>query len=110
MVERVSNLTSAELDKLVAIATIKDMVVENKTMLTTGQIAIECLNRMSAAKGMTREALANKLGVARQTVAARFSKRSMTLDDFIDTAYAVGADPSQVIADAVRIKDESEVA
>ena len=105
MVERVSNLTAVSLDKMVATATIKDMMVENTTTLTAGQIAIEYLARTTAAKGMTREALASKLGVARQTVTARFRKRDMSIDDFIDTAQAIGTDPAQVIADAMQIKN-----
>ena len=100
----------AMIDKMLEVANMKDMLETANTKMTAGQIAIRIIEKTAAMKGLTQEALANKLGIARQTVAARFSKRSMTLDDFIDTAYAIGTNPAQVIADAVRIKAEETTA
>lgn len=96
-----------DIDKLLDMANIKDMLDITNDRVTAGGIAIRIIEKTAAMKGVTQESLAGKLGVARQTVAARFSKRSMTLDDFIATAGAVGADPARVIAEAMRIKKEN---
>lgn len=97
----------AMIDKMLDMANIKTMLETANTKMTAGQIAIRIIEKTAAMKGLTQASLASKLGITRQTVAARFSKRSMTLDDFIDTAYAVDADPGRVVADAVRIKSEA---
>lgn len=99
MVKRFSNLTSGELDNVETYINIADMET-NVTNLTTGQIAITMLNRISVAKGITREQLAERLGVSRQTVAARFRKRDMSLDDYLSTARAAGIDPVKALSAA----------
>lgn len=98
----------AMIDNMLDVANIADMLETANTKMTAGQIAIRIIEKTAAMKDLTQESLASKLGVTRQTVASRLFKRSMTLDDFIDTAYAVGADPSRVIADSVRIKRQAE--
>lgn len=68
--------------------------------MTVGQIAVAILDRLAAAKGVGREALANRLGVTRQTVTSRFRNRSMTLDDYVGTCDALGADPAGILTHA----------
>ena len=92
MLVRSNTPVDSEIDKTLEMANIKDML-DTANEKTTGM------------KGLTQDALASKLGIVRQTVAARFRKQEMMLDDFIDTAQAIGTDPAQVIADAMQIKN-----
>ena len=101
-----NNLTARLFDKVLEHANVSDMLENTNERPTAGQIAIEYLNRTAAAKNITREALAHKLGIARQTVTARFVKHSMTIDDFINTAQALDTDPAKVIAESVALADE----
>ena len=104
MVRRFSNLMRGELDNVETYINIADMET-NVTAMTTGQIAITMLNRLSVAKGITRELLAKTLNVTRQTITKRFHNRSMSLDDYLTTSAAIGIDPIQTLAKAAQIKN-----
>lgn len=98
----------ATLDKALAVANIETM----KTLATTNnmtevQIAITYLELTANTHAVTRQALAARLGVTRQTVSARFDRKAMELDDFIATADALGLTPSDVLATARTIRNES---
>ena len=93
-----------ELDNVETYINITD-VETNITAMTTGQIAITMLNRLSVAKGITRESLAKTLNVSRQTITKRFRNRSMSLDDYINTSAAIGIDPIQTLEKATQIKN-----
>lgn len=95
---------SRQLDKAVNLLTIEDM--EGRfTTCGVGEIAIAMLDRFCSGKGVTREALARRLGVSRQTVTSRFRVRSMTLQDFLDTCAALDVDASAVLSRAARLHD-----
>lgn len=105
MLVRSNTPVDSEIDKTLEMANIKDMLDTANENMTVGNIAIRIIEKTAGMKGLTQDALASKLGIVRQTVAARFRKQEMMLDDFIDTAQAIGTDPAQVIADAMQIKN-----
>lgn len=92
-----------EIDKMLDVSNIKDMLDTANTM-TSGQIAVEFLRRRAAAKDVTLETMAERLGITRQTVAARWARRAMSLDDYIDTCKALDVDPADTLAAAIKVK------
>lgn len=92
---------SCDVDKLLEHSNIEDML--ETTNASVAQIAIEYLDRMTSAKGITREALAKQLGIARQTLASRFNKRSMSLEDFCTTAQAIDLNPAEILDRATKL-------
>ena len=107
MLVRSNTPYDSRIDKTLEKSNIKDMLDTADASMTVGNIAIRIIEKTAGMKGLTQDALASRLGIVRQTVASRFRKQEMMLDDFIDTAQAIGADPSQVIADAMSIKAEA---
>lgn len=86
------------IDKMLEHSNIEGML--ETTNASVSQIAIEYLERMTAAKGITRENLASKLGITRQTVASRFRTRNMSLDDYVNTCTALDINPAETLTKA----------
>jgi AraC-like DNA-binding protein len=102
MERNISKEKSRQLDEVERYVTILSMET-NATTMTVAQTAIEMLDRLSAAKGTGRAQLAERLGVSRQTVTSRFRNKGMSLEDFVNTAKALDADPAKVLGQAQRI-------
>lgn len=102
MERNISKEKSRQLDEVERYVTILSMET-NVTTMTVAQTAIEMLDRLSAAKGTGRAQLAERLGVSRQTVTSRFRNKGMSLEDFVNTAKALDADPAKVLGQAQRI-------
>lgn len=96
---------AARVDKMLKHSNIEDML--ETTNASAAQIAIEYLDRMTAAKGITKETLAKRTGVTRQTIAARFNKRSMDLECFVATADAININPGEILSRAIRLKQDA---
>ncbi|WP_172147200.1 hypothetical protein [Bifidobacterium panos] len=63
--------------------------------------AVKSLRAKALLDEVPKTQIAEDLGVTRQTVARRLKANDMMLSDFISTAEAVGADPVDVLAEAI---------
>lgn len=95
-----------KLDKMLDISNIMDMLETANT--TAGEVAIRYLEALAKASDATQEALANRLGVCRQTIAKRFKDRQMDIDFYVALANAVGVDPADTLAKAIQITREEQ--
>ena len=63
--------------------------------------AVKSLRAKALLDEVPKTQIAEDLGVTRQTVARRLKANDMMLSDFISTAEAIGADPVDVLAEAI---------
>lgn len=63
--------------------------------------AVKSLRAKALLDEVPKTQIAEDLGVTRQTVARRLKSNDMMLSDFISTAEAIGADPVDVLAEAI---------
>lgn len=90
---------TGSLDIMLKSSNISDMI-ELTNASTTGQVAIQYLEAVCRAKGITQENLSTALGICRQTIAKRFHDRSMDIDSYIALAEVLDTDPIDVLAKA----------
>ena len=75
--------------------------------MTVGQILAEMLYRIGKAKGRTVESMAAAIHVSRPTMSKYLKDGQMRIDNYVTLAQSLGVDPSEVLADAARIKTET---
>lgn len=94
-----------KLDKVIEHSIISGMK-EIATTLTEAQIAITMLERLANSKRITRQDLAEKLNVNRVTVGYWFNNKTTSLENYINTAQAIGANPADILQQAINIHNQ----
>jgi nitrogenase subunit NifH len=64
--------------------------------------AVELLHKSALVSEVPKTQIARRVGTRRQTVAKRFEKGDMKMTDYLKTAEAVGADPVEVLQQAIQ--------
>ena len=108
MAESYDTPLSCDIDTVIESIIIAGMETKELSInRTAGQTAVELLRIHANAAKITNVELAERLGVNRVTVAYRFNKGIMSLDDYVDTANAIGADPLETLARAIRLHESA---
>lgn len=92
------------LDKMMEITIINNMM--EITNMASGALVIELIHRIAKSKHITYQHLAKLLNVNRQTVSARFNNHTMDIEDYINTAQAIGANPADILQQAINIHNQ----
>lgn len=72
--------------------------------------AVKSLRVKALLDGVPKTVIAAAVGLNRVTVGKHLKKADMSLDEFVETALAIGADPVQVLAEAIESTRKKETA
>lgn len=71
-------------------------------------LAVDGLQRERRAANIPQRALADELGISRQTVNQKLQSGDMKLTEFVTMAFAVGASPHEILAKAEALAEGGE--
>ena len=94
-----------KLDNVIEHSIITDMK-EIATTLTEAQMAITMLERIAKSKHITRQDIAEKINVNRVTISYWFNNKTTSLENYINTAQAIGANPADILQQAINIHNQ----